>query len=608
MAEAEVIFSLNGVQTKIKCNKEDIMKDICKKFSIAKKVDTTNMLLLYKGNKINPFISFNELANDEDRAKNIINISCIQINRKNTIHRRSVKTKRESINNLRKSNIHKKSSKKIEINDIPKIEKTNKQDYNNKTMIVTNTLRKSLLKKEKELNENVKNENIKNENIKNEHVKKENTNDNNFYNFNKMFNYNDFFRAGSFQINLTEQSKTNMLNEYCSEDINLRNSEMINPTKKTEENDKDLSNEKILESEFDGFEKKFHLINNKINDLINILNQISENINTFVEITFDKINNQEVVTQDTQIINNFKDIINNYQKFIDEINTSILNNKVSKASELFNKLINMYKESNKDIIKYKINENDKKIKIFGQKFVVNNWDNCRIIYKDQECKLCEYIELENLKNRDKILEIKLKVVRELKDISYMFADCESLISVSRTLSWKTDSITIMMGLFAGCTSLQVLPDLSLIDTSKITNMRGIFLGCQSLKSLPDISKWNTEKVTYMQHLFDNCSSLTSIPDISKWNTENVTNMQYMFRNCSSLKTLPDFSKWNMRKVSNIQGIFEGCVKLITMPNIENWQLANNAITTNMINKCKRTFKNSNKFKKFITYNNFNKKK
>ena len=69
--------------------------------------------------------------------------------------------------------------------------------------------------------------------------------------------------------------------------------------------------------------------------------------------------NQEVVTQDTQIINNFKDIINNYQKFIDEINTSILNNKVSKASELFNKLINMYKESNKDIIKYKINENDK---------------------------------------------------------------------------------------------------------------------------------------------------------------------------------------------------------------------------------------------------------
>ena len=603
MAEAEVIFSLGGVQTKIKCNKGDIMKDICKKFSIAGKVDTTNMLLLYKGNKINPFISFNELANDEDRAKNIINISCIQIKRKNTIHRGSVKTKRESINNLRKSNIHKKSSKKIEISDIPKIEKTNKQDYNNKTMIVTNTLRKSLLKKEKELNENVKNENIKNE-----HVKKENTNDNNFYNFNKMFNYNDFFRASSFQTDLTEQSKTNMINEYYSEDINLRNSEIINPTKKTEENDKDLSKVKILESEFDGFEKKFHLINNKINDLINILNQISENINTFVEITFDKINNQEVVTQDTQIINNFKDIINNYQKFIDEINTSILNNKVSKASELFNKLINMYKESNKDIIKYKINENDKQIKIFGQKFVLNNWDNCRIIYKDKECKLCEYIELENLKNRDKILEIKLKVVRELKDISYMFTDCNSLISVSKTLSWKTDNITKMMGMFAGCTSLQVLPDLSLIDTSKITNMRGIFYGCQSLKSLPDISKWNTEKVKNMEHLFDNCSSLTSIPDISKWNTKNVTNMQYMFCKCSSLKTLPDFSKWNMRKVSNIEGIFEGCMQLNAMPNIGNWQLAKNPKTKNMINNCKKEFQNSYKFKKFITHNDFKKKK
>ena len=605
MAEAEVIFSLNGAQTKIKCNKEDIMKDICKKFSIAGNVDTTNMLLLYKGNKINPFISFNELANDEDRAKNVINISCIQISKRNSIHRRSVKTKRESINNLRKSNIHKKSSKKIEINDVPKIEKTNKPDYNNKTMIVTNTLRKSLLKKEKELNENVKNENIKND-----LVKKENTNDNNnnYYNFNKMFNYNDFFRASSFQIDLTDQTKTNMLNEYYSEDINFRNSEMINPTKKTEEKYKGLSNEKILESEFDGFQMKFDLINNKIRDLINILNQISENINTFVEITFDKINNKEVVTQDTQIINNFKDIINNYQKFIDEINTSILNNKVSKASELFNKLISMYKESNKDIIKYKINENDKIIKIFGKQFVLNNWDNCKVICEDKEFNLCESIELKHLKNKDNILEIKLKVIRELKDISFMFTDCNSLISVSKTLSWKTDNITNMLGMFAGCTSLQVLPDLSLIDTSKIKNMRGIFFGCQSLKSLPDISKWNTENVTNMQHLFDNCCSLTSIPDISKWNTENVNNMQYMFRNCSSLKTLPDFSKWNMKKVSNIQGIFEGCEKLITIPNIENWQLAKNAITTNMIHKCKRTFKNSNKFKKFITYNNFNNKK
>ena len=33
--------------------------------------------------------------------------------------------------------------------------------------------------------------------------------------------------------------------------------------------------------------------------------------------------------------------------------------------------------------------------------------------------------------------------------------------------------------------------------------------CSSLKSLPDISKWNTNNVTDMRGLFSNCSSIKS---------------------------------------------------------------------------------------------------
>ena len=54
--------------------------------------------------------------------------------------------------------------------------------------------------------------------------------------------------------------------------------------------------------------------------------------------------------------------------------------------------------------------------------------------------------------------------------------------------------------------------------NNITNMSEMFLGCSSLLSLPDISKWNTNNVTNMSHIFCRCSSLLSLPNFSNWNT------------------------------------------------------------------------------------------
>ena len=58
-------------------------------------------------------------------------------------------------------------------------------------------------------------------------------------------------------------------------------------------------------------------------------------------------------------------------------------------------------------------------------------------------------------------------------------------------------------------------EIKLKGIKNITNMSYMFYDCSSLNSLPDISKWNTSNVNNMSGMFYNCSNLSSLPDISK---------------------------------------------------------------------------------------------
>ena len=148
---------------------------------------------------------------------------------------------------------------------------------------------------------------------------------------------------------------------------------------------------------------------------------------------------------------------------------------------------------------YKIEENDKKIKILEEDFIKNIRDNCKIIIDNKEEEISSEIYInENMKNK-KIIEIKLKEYKTITNMFSMFADCSSLIS---------------------------LPDFSNWNTLNVTNVRSIFFKCSSLKTLPAISNWNTQNITTMRGIFNGCSSLTHIPDISKWVTQNVTDISF----------------------------------------------------------------------------------
>ena len=155
---------------------------------------------------------------------------------------------------------------------------------------------------------------------------------------------------------------------------------------------------------------------------------------------------------------------------------------------------------------YDIKGDDKYIQIFGDDFVRNNKDKCKMIIDNKEIEITE----ECYVNNNNKLNIKLKGINNASDISFMFYKCSSLLS---------------------------LPDISKLNTNNVINMSAMFAGCSSLSFLPDISKWLTNNVTNMNGMLAGCSSLTSLPDISKWNTNNVTDINGMFVDCSSLSSL-----------------------------------------------------------------------
>ena len=244
----------------------------------------------------------------------------------------------------------------------------------------------------------------------------------------------------------------------------------------------------------------------------------------------------------------------------------------SHASESIKRHIDLYNRNdtlNETIIKYKIDNNeDNKIRIFGENFVINNKGKITLIIYGNEYELCEYINKDIIPQNKNILEVKLIENQQITNMSNMFSYCNSLLPISDFSNWNTRNVTDMSGMFSYCGLLKQLPDISNWYTKNVINMSQMFSYCNSLLSLPDISKWKTKHVNNMSWMFAHCESLTSLPDISRWKTKNVNNMSYMFYCCYSLVNLPGISGWkikNVNKIVGMVGMFEGCKKSLNVP-------------------------------------------
>ena len=179
----------------------------------------------------------------------------------------------------------------------------------------------------------------------------------------------------------------------------------------------------------------------------------------------------------------------------------------------------------------------------------------------------------------------------ITDMSYMFDDCQNLISVDLS-SFDTSNVREMNGLFGGCENL-VSIDLSSFDTSQVTDMSAMFSGCINLSSV-DISGFDTSQVTNMDSMFATCMALEYI-DVSGFDTSQVTDMSDMFAWCYELKTL-DVSGFNTSRVTDMSAMFDSCGEL-TVLNVSGFDTNQVTNMRSMFSGCKNlTYLDVSRFK------------
>ena len=231
-------------------------------------------------------------------------------------------------------------------------------------------------------------------------------------------------------------------------------------------------------------------------------------------------------------------------------------------------------KTNKIKIYYQYKKNDEKlIRFLGETFINNNKKNrnFKIVYNNKEYP---HGSIDISKEKNNSLQIILDGISNITDLSYMFADCSSIISISIPNFSKITNITNISNMFYNCKSLLSLDFIDKMNTSNVEDFSCLFYNCNSIKVLPDISNWVTSKAIDMSYIFYGCSSLKYLPDISKWKTNYATNMSSLFYGCSLLENLPDISKWNFSAVIDISKMFYKCKSLLVLPDISIWDTSN----------------------------------
>jgi len=120
----------------------------------------------------------------------------------------------------------------------------------------------------------------------------------------------------------------------------------------------------------------------------------------------------------------YKNIKINYGTFIKYAINEFNNKYKNENKNEYNK----EKATNEIIIKYRIGK-DNKIRIFGDIFVKNNKDNFKMIINDKSYELDSFYKIKNEKENE-ILKIKLKQIKNITNLSYMFSECFALTELS----------------------------------------------------------------------------------------------------------------------------------------------------------------------------------
>ena len=314
------------------------------------------------------------------------------------------------------------------------------------------------------------------------------------------------------------------------------------------------------------FRESIDKLEEEINQIVKTLHGFLDSLNAYYQVNEEIIKNYELKYRNFFSIKNVSNY--NIQRLLDDIYYALrednLEKRISSILNINSKINTGINEFDPDKGKNYVNIRYKKnnvpglpgrMRIFGDKFVDDNFDKCYLLLNNKEIPLTTRINYLKENEEDEFLEIKLIETKKITSMNSMFGGCKTLISLDNFSEWDTSYVTDMSYMFNKCISLKNLPDISKWNTSNVIKMNGMFDACESLLNLPDLSKWDVSNVTDMNHMFSCCKSLKSFPNISKWNTCKVTNMNHMFSDCKNADNLPDISKWNTNKVIDMKYMF-----------------------------------------------------
>jgi surface protein len=314
------------------------------------------------------------------------------------------------------------------------------------------------------------------------------------------------------------------------------------------------------------FRESIDNLEEEINKIVKILHGFLDSLNSYYHINEEIIKNYECKFRNYYSIKNVSNY--NTQRLLDDISNALkeenLEKKIKGILDINSKIntglndFDIDKGKNFVTLKYKKNSVigiPSRMRIFGDRFVEENYNKCYLVYNNKEIPLVTRINYVKENEKDNFLEIKLIETKKITSMNSMFGGCKNLISLDNFCEWDTSNVTDMSYMFNKCISLRTLPDISKWNTYNVVKMNGMFDACESLLSLPDISKWDVSNVTDMNHMFSCCKALKKFPNVSKWNTSKVTNMNHMFSDCKNAENLPDISQWNTSNVINMKYMF-----------------------------------------------------
>jgi len=422
---AQIDFVFNGIITTIQCNVNDKFKEIINNYASKTGNNKFKIIYLYSGQKIENYeLTFNDISNEIDKETKKMNIQII--NEENDNNNIKIKSKyiicpkcgediRIKFNEYKIELYECKNGHKIDNILLDEFENT---QYIDESKIICDECKKN--NKNESYNKIFYRCNNCKMNIcpicKNKHNKGHNIISYNEKNYICEL-HNEFY---TFYCNTCKKDMCII----CEKEHNNQTSKRIFSYFIQHEiisYGKIIPEEEEIKKKIKELKEIINIFNNNIDEIINKLKNIKENMKIYYKINEDIINNYNIKNKNYRILQNINEINNdNIIKEIKEINNDD-KNKLEKIMNIYNKM-----NINEINIIYKINKN-KKIKIFGEEFEKNNKDKCKIIYDNKEYELKEEFEIKN-KNESK-LNITLKNINNITNMSCMFFGCSSLLSL-----------------------------------------------------------------------------------------------------------------------------------------------------------------------------------